>query len=80
MNELAVWMNGAKLGSLSEDPNRSLSFKYSDGWLRAPDSTPLSVSMPLSRRTYRHEVTSPFLWGLMPDNDGVITRWDCTTT
>src|SRR3546814_13872471 len=39
------------------------------------DATPMSVSMPLAAREHPHRVVDPFLWGLLPDNDAVISRW-----
>src|SRR3546814_11719827 len=35
----------------------------------------MSLSMPLAAREHPHRVVDPFLWGLLPDNDAVISRW-----
>jgi serine/threonine-protein kinase HipA len=52
-----------------------ISFGYDDQWRAGPSSTPLSVSMPLTAAEHDHDVVHPWLWGLLPDNDRVLTRW-----
>src|ERR1051325_8914578 len=52
-----------------------LTFTYDEEWRQASDSYPLSLSMPLSASEHSHNVIEPFLWGLLPDNDGVLKRW-----
>ena len=49
----------------------SLAFDYAAGYA----GVPISTSMPITRRHYTHKVIAPYLWGLLPDNPDVITRW-----
>jgi serine/threonine-protein kinase HipA len=55
-------------------PDR-LRFIYEEEWRRAGGSYPLSLSMPLAAAEHPHRVIAPFLWGLLPDNDGILQRW-----
>ncbi|HEX9682947.1 MAG TPA: type II toxin-antitoxin system HipA family toxin [Acidimicrobiales bacterium] len=68
-------MNGRKVGVLDGSDQRSLRFTYDDAYITDPRSTPLSVSMPLRPGPYLHSTIEPYLWGLLPDNPGVIERW-----
>lgn len=52
-----------------------ITFGYDDQWRADTSSTPLSVSMPLTSAEHGHDVVHPWLWGLLPDNDRVLTRW-----
>ena len=36
---------------------------------------PLSLSMPMTVRNHGRERIEPWLWGLLPDNENVLTRW-----
>ncbi len=37
--------------------------------------TPLSLSMPTEVRSHADHVVTPWLWGLLPDNEAVLQRW-----
>jgi serine/threonine-protein kinase HipA len=52
-----------------------LRFDYDDDYRKSPGATPLSVSMPLQVRSHPDHVISPWLWGLLPDNEAVLARW-----
>lgn len=55
-----------------------LSFTYDEEYRqqrRRGGVTPLSLSMPLARRTHGNDVVEPFLRGLLPDNENVLRRW-----
>src|SRR5664279_3030063 len=56
-----------------------LRFTYDDDYRDRPGGrsapTPLSLSMPLARRTHINEVVEPYLRGLLPDNENVLRRW-----
>lgn len=52
-----------------------LRFDYDDEYRQRPAATPLSVSMPRSIRRHPDSDISPWLWGLLPDNDRVLARW-----
>lgn len=52
-----------------------LSFRYDPAWRSSDLAFPLSLSMPLVTAEHGHRVVDAFLWGLLPDNDGVLERW-----
>lgn len=60
---------------LLEATSRDLTFRYDGAYLEQREPTPLSVSMPLAETTYRSASVSPWLWGLLPENPDVLTRW-----
>jgi len=74
--ELHLFCGGNIMGQVLREPRRNkLLFRYEPAWQSSPDSFPLSLSMPLTASEHRHDVIEPFLWGLLPDNDGVLRRW-----
>lgn len=60
---------------LLEATSRDLTFRYEGAYLEQREATPLSVSMPLADVTYRSPIVMPWLWGLLPENADVLTRW-----
>lgn len=60
---------------LSRVARGRLRFDYDDTYRNRPDATPLSVSMPTQVVSHPHHVITPWLWGLLPDNDAVLERW-----
>ena len=75
MTELNIWMSGKKVGVLDGTDRRNLRIVYDDEWVDQPQSTPLSVSMPIAARAHSGKAVAAYLWGLLPDNDRVVTRW-----
>lgn len=74
--ELHAWTSDRLMGRIVREPRRDrMTFVYDEGWRTDATSYPLSLSMPLSAESHSHDVISPFLWGLLPDNDGVLRRW-----
>jgi serine/threonine-protein kinase HipA len=74
--ELYVFCGERVLGRVIRDPRRNkLVFRYEHAWQSDPGSFPLSLSMPLTAGEHPHDVIESFLWGLLPDNDGVLRRW-----
>ena len=72
MEELSVFVEDQRMGRLLWDRRRDkLGFRYESEWR----DFPLSLSMPLTAVEHGHSVVEPFLWGLLPDNDGVLQRW-----
>jgi len=71
---LAVLLGGRRLGTLTQTEGR-LSLRYDETYQSDTRSTPLSISMPVSRTVYGDAVVRAFLWGLLPDNEQVIDRW-----
>jgi serine/threonine-protein kinase HipA len=49
---LDVYMNGYLIGEFTKSANGSHLFKYELQWLETPDSRPISLSMPLRRKSY----------------------------
>ena len=70
--ELRVYLDGVPAGTLRQSPQGNTTFQYDDAYRnerrdrRAP--TPLSLSMPLTRREHPNRVVLPFLQGLLPDS------------
>ncbi len=75
MRELAIWMDGRQLGTLDGSDSRNLQIAYDETWTAGTDSTPLSISMPLAKPVYSGKTVNAYLWGLLPDNEQVISRW-----
>jgi serine/threonine-protein kinase HipA len=74
MNELVVLLDGREAGKVTRKKGK-LSFNYADSWRSAPNTFPLSLSMPLAGKEHGHTAIEPFIWGLLPDNDDVLSRW-----
>lgn len=62
-------------GRLERLSRRRLRFAYDDGYREQAGATPLSLSMPKEVRTHPDNVITPWLWGLLPDNERVLARW-----
>jgi serine/threonine-protein kinase HipA len=75
-DELHLFCGGEVMGQVIRDSRRDkITFRYGQAWQSNPQSFPLSISMPLTATEHRHDVIEPFLWGLLPDNDGILRRW-----
>ncbi len=74
MKELVVLLEGFEVG-IARQVRGKLSFFYSEKWRSSKDSYPLSLSMPLTAKEHPHSAIEPFIWGLLPDNDQVLTSW-----
>ncbi|MHB8827092.1 MAG: HipA domain-containing protein [Acidimicrobiales bacterium] len=74
-DRLVVVMGDVVAGVLSRDSRAQLHFVYDDAYRDGATATALSISMPLAVREHPHRVVSPWLWGLLPDNDAVLSRW-----
>jgi serine/threonine-protein kinase HipA len=75
---LAVVLGDRLAGHLHRRRGGDLRFDYDDDYRAADEATPLSLSMPRVRTTYEHDVVSPWLWGLLPDNEAVLALWSRT--
>jgi serine/threonine-protein kinase HipA len=71
MADLDVVMAGRRVGTIERTSGREAQFEYDPAW----SQTPLSVSMPLTQRSYSNARLAPYLWGLLPDNERVVERW-----
>lgn len=72
---LLVYLNDLEMGRLDRQKGGKLTFYYSSDYLGDPHAVPLSLSMPLDDRVFGHETISPWLWGLLPDNEFILARW-----
>jgi serine/threonine-protein kinase HipA len=72
---LYVLINSERVGVVSQGPSGKLSFRYEESWRQRREATPLSLSMPVSRREHPNAVVEPYLRGLLPDNENVLKRW-----
>jgi serine/threonine-protein kinase HipA len=72
---LTVLLDNAIAGSITRLDQGRLRFAYDDDYRQTPGATPLSVSMLPSIRSHPDREISPWLWGLLPDNELVLERW-----
>jgi len=75
---LAVVLGDVVAGLLTRLVGGRLRFEYDDGYRALPNPTPLSVSMPTAVGTHPDRVITPWLWGLLPENEAVLARWGRT--
>lgn len=64
---MTVAISGIPCGLLTQHENGRLEFSYHDSYM----GTPISLSMPLSNRSYDDKTVRPYLFGLLPDNPAV---------
>lgn len=74
-DSLTVILDDAVAGTVTRLQGGRLRFDYDDSYRAIPSTTPLSVSMPKSVRTHSDAIITPWLWGLLPDNQDVLARW-----
>jgi serine/threonine-protein kinase HipA len=72
---LVVLLDDRIAGTVTRLSGGRLRFDYDDEYRASAGSTPLSVSMLTSVRSHPDGAVSPWLWGLLPDNDAVLRRW-----
>lgn len=75
---LHVYLDGVRIGTLSQASQGSLGFVYDEDYLALVDPTPLSLSIPLHTGAHANRVVRAFLEGLLPDNQAVRERWGAT--
>jgi serine/threonine-protein kinase HipA len=73
-SELVVLMGEAIAGTLTESA-RGLELRYDDAYRARNAPTPLSVTMPVQVQVHGNRVVTPWLRGLLPDNEAVLARW-----
>jgi serine/threonine-protein kinase HipA len=74
-DSLAVILDDSVAGTLVRLPGGRLRFEYDDAYRDKAAASPLSVSMPIQVRTHPDQTVTPWLWGLLPDNEAVLSRW-----
>ena len=76
IEELYALTDGGMMGRVLWDRNRDqLLFRYESDWQDDASNYPLSLSMPLTATEHRHGKIEPYLWGLLPDNEGILREW-----
>lgn len=73
--ELIAFADQAVMGRVIRRDTGKLSFLYADEWRQRAAAYPLSLSLPIARAEHGHDAIHAFLWGLLPDNEGVLDRW-----
>ncbi len=71
---LRALLYGQEVAEVRRD-GRKLTLRYNAGYRRASTSTPISLSMPVLVEEHGTATLEPWLWGLLPDNQDVLTRW-----
>jgi len=66
--ELFAFMNGEKVGLLSQTPHGRLSFQYDTTWLINESGRALSLSMPLTHQPYTGDIVENYFDNLLPDS------------
>lgn len=72
---LIVLLDDTAAGTITRLTSGRLRFDYREAYRVTPGATPLSVSMPTAIATHPDGVITPWLWGLLPDNELVLARW-----
>ncbi|MFO7760274.1 MAG: HipA N-terminal domain-containing protein, partial [Desulfobia sp.] len=67
MNNLIVYLNTERVGSLKQDDSGLLQFSYDQTWLEKPNAMPLSRSLPLQSEVFSGKRTRPFFAGILPE-------------
>jgi serine/threonine-protein kinase HipA len=74
-DSLAVILDDVVAGTVTRLSGGRLRFDYDAAYREQAGHTPLSLSMPVQVASHPHSEISPWLWGLLPDNDAVLRRW-----
>ncbi len=72
---LVVILGRDIVGHLERHSGGRLTLEYTDEYRDRPEATPISLSMPPQVRSHPDRAVTPWLWGLLPDNDAVVARW-----
>jgi serine/threonine-protein kinase HipA len=76
MPELLLLLGDVVAGTVTRPPGGKLTFTYHPAYIdQHVSATPVSVSMPPQIASHTHNRVAPWLWGLLPDNDAVLSRW-----
>lgn len=75
MRRLRAYLDGVSVGTFEQTPQGALSFAYHEDYRRDPESTPLSLSMPLGRDRHGNKAVRAYLDGLLPDSPPARQRW-----
>ncbi len=74
--ELSLLLGREVAGTVTRLANGKLAFQYDETYAgKGSAATPISVSMPTQVTSHTDSRITPWLWGLLPDNDAVLNRW-----
>jgi serine/threonine-protein kinase HipA len=75
---LVVILDDVVAGTVTRVERGRLRFDYAANYGAADygrsAATPLSLSMPIQVRSHPDRVVTPWLWGLLPDSEAVLSR------
>jgi serine/threonine-protein kinase HipA len=71
---LNILMNGLLVGKLEKTLQGSLVFIYDRTWLNLPNTSPISLSLPLVEQPFTGDVVYNFFDNLLPDNPAIKAR------
>lgn len=74
MQILYAHFNEVNIGEFTKDSKGALSFKYNLNWIQSSQAFPVSLSIPLSRKTYYGDLVANYLENLLPNNQQVISK------
>jgi serine/threonine-protein kinase HipA len=74
-DSLLVVLDDVVAGTLERLQNGRLRFDYTEEYRERSRATPISLSMPTQVRSHSDRAITPWLWGLLPDNEAVLARW-----
>jgi serine/threonine-protein kinase HipA len=76
VRELAIWANGTRVGEWRLPGRGAMEFQYDAAWLTAPESRPLSLSLPLTaeRTPLKGAVVENYFDNLLPDSESIRRR------
>lgn len=72
--DLYVYMNGIRVGTLLREPAGHLVFKYDHDWLNWENTRPISLSMPLTEIPYKGYIVDSYFDNLLPDSELIRER------
>lgn len=75
-SELAVWMNGIRVGMWIQSKRGGDRFQYDAAWVASPAARVLSLSLPFvpGNVPHRGDVVASFFDNLLPDSDAIRRR------
>lgn len=75
LDALIVLLEGDPIGTVERLGSGALRLRYDEGYRGEASATLLSVSMLPAEEVHGDARVTPWLWGLLPDNADVLTRW-----
>jgi len=67
MNNVIVYLNTERVGTLEQDDSGLMQFSYNQTWLEKPGAMSLSRSLPLQSGAFPGKKARPFFAGILPE-------------